>query len=250
MIKAVVAALIACNLVVAARADQSGPQSEFPRCPAAPEPPLPDNMVRPRYPKDALRSGRAGEVELRAIVAPDGRLKDAAVLSGDPEFSHSSMAAIRKWRFRVVSDQGHPVETILRIHVRFNPLLREANSDVELESPSASLSKRTPEESSGEQVHRVSEPGMVAPNALYQPEPEFSEASRKKGEQGGVDIALVVGSDGLPHDLKITCSSIPDSNQNAIEAMKQWKFTSGTRDGKPVAVRIVVHIEFKLYNRP
>ena len=148
-----------------------------------------------------------------------------------------------------------PVETIYRIHVRFSPLLREANSDVELESPQSespllSLSTKAPGESPEEQVHRMSEPGMVDPKPLYQPEPEFSEASRKKGENGNVDIALVVGTDGLPHDLKLMCSSIPDSNQSAIEAVKQWKFTPGTKDGKPVPVNIMVDIEFKLYHQP
>jgi len=96
----------------------------------------------------------------------------------------------------------------------------------------------------------MSEPGMVDTKLLYQLEPEFSEASRKKGENGNVDIALVVGTDGLPHDLKLMCSSIPDSNQSAIEAVKQWKFTPGTKDGKPVPVNIMVDIEFKLYHQP
>ena len=89
---------------------------------------------------------------------------------------------------------------------------------------------------------------MVAPKPLYQPEPEFSEASRKKKEKGNVDIALVVGTDGLPRDLKVMCSSIPDSNENAIKAVQRWKFAPATKEGKPVPVKILVDVEFKLYN--
>lgn len=91
---------------------------------------------------------------------------------------------------------------------------------------------------------------MVAPQPLYQPEPEFSEASRKRKEQGNVNISLVVGTDGLPRDLKVTCSSIPDSNQNAIDAVKQWKFAPATQDGQPVAVAIVIEVSFHLYSQP
>jgi len=252
MIKAAVVALISCILVVPARAGQSGSQSYIPRCPA---PHLPDNMVRPKYPKDALRSGRASQVELRVIIAPDGRRKDIAVVSGDSEFSQSSLAAIRKWRFRPLSDQGHPFETIYKIRVRFNPMLREANSDVELESPQIesrphSSPQSVLQQSSGEQVHGMYEQGIVGPKPLYQPQPEFSEASRQSAEQGNVNIALVVGSNGLPRDLKVICSSIPASNQNALNAVKQWKFAPATKDGKSVAAAIVVEVEFHLYRGP
>lgn len=256
MLKAAIAALFVGNLLLLP-AHTAG-QIEIPRCadtPNAPGTPAPENMVRPKYPKDALRSGRSGEVELRAAVAPDRRLKDLSVLSGDPEFSASAVAAVRRWRFQVVSEEDHPVETIYRVHVRFSSVLREANSDVELESPRPestppALPQSLAEQSLSEGVHRMSEPGMVAPKPLHQPEPEFSEASRKEGEQGNVDISLVVGADGLPWDLKVTCSSIPDSNQNAIQAVKQWKFAPATKNGKPVPVAISVEVSFHLYNRP
>ena len=87
---------------------------------------------------------------------------------------------------------------------------------------------------------------MVDPKPLYQPEPEFSEASRKKGENGNVDIALVVGTDGLPYDLKLMCSSIPDSNQSAIEAVKQWRLKPGFKDGAPVTVAATIEVNFRL----
>src|SRR5215469_3067050 len=136
MLKLVISTLVVSNLLLLP-VPTSG-QSEAPLCPdtpTAPGTPPPQRMTRPKYPKDALRSGRSGNVDLRATVAPDGRLKDLSVLNGDPEFSASAAATIRSWRFQVVSEQGHPVETIYKIHVRFSSLLREANSDVELESP-------------------------------------------------------------------------------------------------------------------
>ena len=250
-----IATLIVSSLLLS---ECSTGQGEIPLCtdtPDAPATPVPENMTRPKYPKDALRSGRSGNVELRATVAPDRRLKDLTVQNGDPELSVSAMAAVRSWHFQVVSEQGRPVETIYKVHVRFSSVLREANCDVELESPRPestppSLSPSVAVQNVGEGVHRISEPGMVAPKPLYQPEPEFSEASRKRKEQGNVNISLVVGTDGLPRDLKVTCSSIPDSNQNAIDAVKQWKFAPATQDGKPVAVAIVIEVSFHLYSQP
>lgn len=253
MLKLFKATLVISNLLFSVYAT-----GQIPFCadtPDAPATPAPENMTRPKYPKDALRSGRSGNVELRATVAPDRRLKDLTILTGDPEFAASAVAAVRRWHFQVVSEQNQLVETIYKVHVRFSSDLREANSDVELESPRPqstppSLPPSVAVQSSGEGVHRMSEPGMVAPKPIYQPEPEFSEASRKKKKQGSVNISLVVGTNGLPRDLKVTCSSLPDSNQNAIDAVKQWKFAPATQDGKPVAVAIAVEVSFHLYNRP
>lgn len=209
-------------------------------------------MVRPKYPKDALRNGIGAKVELRTVITPDGKSKVLAVLSGDSEFSQNAVAAIRKWRFHPELRQGRPVETTYKIHVRFNPILQEANSDVELESPLpepppiSSLAKLHPQDLG--EIHHVSEPGMIAPKQLYSPEPEFSEKASLEKQQGNVDIDLVVGTDGLPRSLQITCSSAPDLNDNAIAAVKQWKFAPATKDGKPVPVEIVVEVSFRLDN--
>ena len=256
MLKLAIATFVVSNLLLLPL--YAVAQSKIPRCtdtPDAPGTPAPENMVRPKYPKDALHSGRSGNVELRATVASDRRLKDLTVLSGDPEYSASAVTAVRKWHFQVVSEQGHPVEAIYKVHLRFSSVLREANSDVELESPRPestppSQPPNAAVQSLGEEVHRMSEPGMVAPKPLYQPAPEFSEASRKEREQGNVNISLVVGTDGVPRDLKVTCSSIPESNQNAINTVKQWKFAPATKDGKPVPFAITVEVSFHLYSQP
>lgn len=231
--------LIACGLIIPLLcAGQPAQPSKIPPCRQMPDDPAnyASNMVRPKYPKDALRNGVAGNVELRAVIAPDGRMKDLAVFSGNPELASSAIVAIRKWRFHPETRQGQSVETAFKIHVRFSLLLREANSDVELESP--------PLESV---IQPKSGPDVVGPRQIYTPEPEFSEADRKKGAQGNVGIALVVGADGLPRNLQVTCSSLPDSNENALTAVRQWKFAPGTKDGKPISVPIEVEVSFKRF---
>ncbi len=241
-------------LVAPLLAGQAVQQNEIPPCPppAAKSDYYPENMVRPKYPKDALRNGTAGTVDLRAVIAPDGRITDLAVLSGDPYFSQPAHAAARKWRFRPEVRHGYAVETIYKIHIRFDPMLQEATSDVELESPPPEAPPtltRARRQNLAPDVHHMSEPGMIAPKAIYSPEPEFSETARKAARQGNVDIDLVVGPDGLPRDLQLVCSAEASLSDNALTAVKQWKFAPGTKDGKPVATEIQVEVSFKLYDR-
>jgi TonB family protein len=255
LLKIVIALVIAGSVVLPLRAGQSIQQSNIPPCAQSLDDPAhyPDNMVHPKYPKDALRIGIQGKVALRAVIAPEGKVKDLAVLSGDPEFSQNALVAIRTWRFHPELRHGQPVETTYKIEVRFNPMLQEANSDVELESPLpesppiSSLAKPRRQDL-GLEIYRMSEPGIVAPKQLYSPAPEFSEKARIEKQQGQVGIDLVVGADGLPRDLQIACSSAPDLNDNAIATVKHWKFAPATKDGKPVPVEILVDVSFRLYN--
>jgi TonB family protein len=211
-------------------------------------------MVRPKYPKDALRKGTEGKVELRAVIAPNGNMNDIAVLGDDSAFSQNAIAAIRKWRFHPELRQGQPVETTYRIHVRFNSVLQEANSDVEVESPlpeSPSVSLAKPHRKDfGPEIHQMSEPGIVAPKQLYSPEPEFSERARKAGEGGAVTVSLIVGVDGKPRNLKVECGAAPDLAEKAAEAITTWRFEPGTKDGNPVPVQIAVEVRFHLYSNP
>ena len=57
--------------------DQSSPKV-IPRCTdtADSDEHAPENMIRPKYPKDALRNGTAGTVSVRAVVAPEGKTKE------------------------------------------------------------------------------------------------------------------------------------------------------------------------------
>jgi TonB family protein len=61
-------------------------------------------------------------------------------------------------------------------------------------------------------------------------------------------LAAVVLDDGKVGDVSVSQSldSVHGLDEEAVKAMKQWEFKPGTKDGKPVAVRIHVQMRFAL----
>jgi TonB family protein len=211
-------------------------------------------MVEPAYPEAALKAGIEGAVELRAVIAGNGKTQELTPIKGDPVFATPAVQAVRKWRFHPVLVKGKRVETIYKLRVRFVRILREAVTDLEIESPTedapaagelqASAEFDTPEGP----VYRLSkEGGVKAPKILYQPNPELSEKARALREQGTVTIFVIVGTDGRPRNVEVTCSSGPDLNENAVAAAKEWRFEPATKDGKPVMVQLSIDFSFRQY---
>lgn len=73
--------------------------------------------VEPIYPIIGRQLGREGRVELRAIIATDGSIQALEVISGDPLFIQSALAAVREWRYQPTLLDGQPVEVDTHITV-------------------------------------------------------------------------------------------------------------------------------------
>lgn len=95
-------------------------------------------------------------------------------------------------------------------------------------------------------VYRVGG-GVSAPRAIYSPEPEFSEEARKAKYQGVCTLSVTVGADGRPRDIHVLSSLGMGLDEKAIEAVKNWKFEPGMKDGHPVPTLIAVEVDFHLY---
>jgi len=98
---------------------------------------------------------------------------------------------------------------------------------------------------SGDNVYRIG--GDVAPpKLLFKVEPEYSEEARAAKYQGAAVISVEIGPDEKPGNLKIQRSLGLGLDEKAIEAVNQWKFEPGTRNGQPVTVAATIEVNFRL----
>jgi TonB family protein len=89
--------------------------------------------------------------------------------------------------------------------------------------------------------------GVRAPRPVFSPDPEFSEEARRNKFQGNVVLRIVVGADGRTHDVAVLRSLGMGLDEKAIEAVRQWRFEPGTKDGQPVPVEVNIEVTFHLY---
>ena len=81
------------------------------------------------------------------------------------------------------------------------------------------------------------------PRITHQVNPDYSHI-RGVRVKGSVSIALVISSQGLPREPRVVQSLDPDVDKCAVEALKQWRFSPAKKDGKAVAVKVTIEVEF------
>jgi periplasmic protein TonB len=77
--------------------------------------------------------------------------------------------------------------------------------------------------------------------------PRYPVESRRKKEQGTVQLRLLIGTDGRVVQVSIAQSSgFERLDQAALQAAKSWRWQPMMRDGQPVEVRGIMSIPFVL----
>ena len=89
--------------------------------------------------------------------------------------------------------------------------------------------------------------GVSAPTVISQVEPEYPEEARRLGYEGTVVLEAIVRADGSVEVVRVRRSLGYGLDEKAIEALQQWKFRPGMRDGQavPVALNIEVNFNFR-----
>jgi TonB family protein len=96
-----------------------------------------------------------------------------------------------------------------------------------------------------EGVYRVGS-GVTAPSLASKVEPQYTEDARAGKIQGVTQLVVDIGPDGIARNIQVTRSLEPGLDLKAIEAVQQWRFKPGTKDGAPVTVRASIEVNFRL----
>ncbi len=99
----------------------------------------------------------------------------------------------------------------------------------------------------GEDVFRYVPDGRISePVIIGKVMPKYPPEARKAGIKGIVVGDLMIDEIGMVRDVVIKESVSDELSTAAIEAFEQWTFEPAIMDGKPVAVRYIVTVAFRL----
>ena len=76
-------------------------------------------QIQPVYPALARQGRIQGNVQLKAIISADGKVKTLTVVSGHPLLVDAALNAVRHWTYQPTLLNGVPVEVNTEILVRF-----------------------------------------------------------------------------------------------------------------------------------
>jgi TonB family protein len=89
--------------------------------------------------------------------------------------------------------------------------------------------------------------GVSAPQVVRSVQPEFTDEARRANFQGNVSVQLIVDSEGNPQNVRPVSHLGMGLDEKALEAVRQYKFRPAMYQGHPVAVQILIDVDFHLH---
>lgn len=88
---------------------------------------------------------------------------------------------------------------------------------------------------------------LAAPVPVEKRPPDYPELARRRNWEGTVLLAVRVGMDGRVEQVEVrTGSSYRLLDEAARNAVREWRFQPGTRNGRPEAMEVLVPVHFVL----
>jgi protein TonB len=123
----------------------------------------------------------------------------------------------------------------------------------EAEKAAAQARKKVPTAPEPRKPRKPVTPRLTEARAIAgrNPQPEYPREAQRRGLSGRVLLRVDVAADGSVADVDFAQrSGTPELDRAAMRAVRKWRFVPARRDGKPVASRVNVPIDFVLPDDP
>ena len=244
------------------------------------KPPTKIKDVKPVYPQEAQDSRTQGVVILDARIDPLGNVAEARCLRDVPGLTASAIDTVLQWKF---TPNGFPVSMVVTVNYTLGDDEAKGvgvgvgagagkgvskgvtggvsggvsggvtggvgggvSGGVAGGTPGSIVGSAASTAEIGTPENPVRVGGEIkAPTRLVYVQPVYPKAAQEAKIQGVVILDAWVGPDGRVTDAKVL-RSIPDLDEAALEAVRQWEFTPTLLNGKAITVRMTVTVNFTL----
>lgn len=173
-------------------------------------------VVPPAVPPERERFG-GSIVQVRAEVDEHGKVVEARLIAGDESLAEPARRAVRRWRFAPARRGGIAVPASVEVPVVFAPFGAVASEGLD-----------------------------EMPKVVKRTRPVYPEGLRRSGMTGEVHVSIIVSLEGRVRSAEVVRSSHPGFDEAALDAITQWTFKPGMRNGVPVNTRIQTSIVFRI----
>jgi protein TonB len=150
----------------------------------------------------------------------------------------------------------HPITPVVKKIIREIPAPKPLFSEEKIhqeEDPQTddieSLTEPTDEHTSPDSNATDGAANFIEATPLYKrnPPPQYPATARRRGYQGTVTLEVLVTESGTVQKIKIFESSgSPVLDNAAITAVTNWFFSPATRMGQPIAMWVMIPVQFIL----
>lgn len=205
---------------------------------------FPSDNPMPIFPPVLVMDGIThGQVLAAVSIDAEGKVQDALVLAHThPRLAETALDALHSWRFIPARFDGAPV-----------PVQTELTIDFSLEG--AVISTNRLDLFFLDRMRGVGDRGVTShlcpahkldrqPQRVSGEAPQYAEAAGQAGVQGRVRVHFYINEQG---EVRFACAS-PDAHpyliDEAVRAVRRWKFEPPTSHGRPVLVAAVQEFNF------
>lgn len=200
-----------------------------------------------RYPEAAKKAGVQGRVTVQFVVEKDGSISNVSTLRGmEPDLDKEAIRVISEMpKWKPGTQRGEPVRVRYTVPVVFR--LSEPATDQSGEV--VGVSKEAEPSDVYEVVEQMPQfPGGFSEMMKYLGNNiQYPSEAHKNGIQGRVAVQVIIDTEGRVTNTRVVKGVDPYLDAEAIRVVSSMpKWNPGMQDGKPVNVKFLIPVMFRL----